>query len=151
MTQAKRLSDKEIFRHWVEVRELATGSVRKLPLTAVRLVCLKSGKKNEPLPPDRELLRLQDDAETWEAESFDELKIRLRDKYPDGAFERTLHFVRDHEAEERRERALNGLISILAKSVADDLIAEQSRAGADPDATRSRVQQSHSGKSPRSQ
>jgi len=134
---AKGVSDKRILRYRVEVRDLATRSVRKLPLTAVRLVCLKRGKKNEPLPPDRELLRLQDDEETWEASDLDELKIRLRDKYPDAAFERTLHYARDHEAEERRERALNGLISILAKRVVDDLIAEESRVEAEPDATRS--------------
>ena len=133
MTQAKRVSGKQIFRYWVEIRELATGSVRKLPLTAVRLVCLKRGKKNEPLPPPRELLRLQDDEETWEVETFDELRTRLRTKYPDAAFERTLHVVRDKEAEERRERALNCLISILAKAAVDDLIAEQSRLAADPD------------------
>lgn len=131
MTQAKRLSDKQIFRYWVEVRDLASGSVRKLPLTAVRLVCLKRGKKNEPPLPDKELLRLQDDEETWEADTFDELRIRLRDKYPDAAFERTLHYVRDHEAEQRRERALDGLISILAKRIVDDLIAEESRVGSD--------------------
>ena len=100
MTQPKRLSDKKILRYWVEVRDLAGRSVRKLPLTAVRLVCLKRGKKNEPLPPDRELLRLQDDEETWEASDLEELKIRLRDKYPDAAFVRTLHYVRDHKAEE---------------------------------------------------
>jgi hypothetical protein len=47
VTQAKKLSEKRIFRYWVEIRELATGSVRKLPLTAVRMVCLKMGKKNE--------------------------------------------------------------------------------------------------------
>lgn len=133
MTQAKRLSDKRILRYWVEVRELASGSVRKLPLTAVRLVCLKREKKNEPLLPDREVLRLQDDEKTWEAETFDELKIRLRDKYPDAAFARTLHFARDHEAEERHERALNELISILARAAVDDLIAKQSRAEADRD------------------
>lgn len=58
-------------------------------------------------------------------------KIRLRDKYPDAAFKRTLHTMRDHEAEERRERALNGLISILAKRIVDDLIAEEPRVGFD--------------------
>jgi hypothetical protein len=125
VTQAKKLSEKRIFRCWVEIRELATGSVRKLPLTAVRMVCLKMGKKNEPLPPDREVLRLQDDEETWEAENFDELRTRLRDKYPDAVFERTLHYVRDHEAEERRESALNQLASIFAKQAVDDLIAEK--------------------------
>jgi hypothetical protein len=133
------LSDKKILRYWVEIRDLKSGSVRELPLTAVRLVCLKRGKKNERPLPDRELLRLQDGEETWEADTFDELRTRLRDEYPDAAFERTLHYVRDHEAEERRERALNGLISILAKSAVDDLIAEESRvtAAAEPDATRS--------------
>lgn len=135
MERAKRLNNERIFRYWVEVRELATGSVRKLPLTAVRLVCLKRGKKNGPPLPDRELLQLNDDAETWEAETLDELRARLRDKYPDAAFERTLHYVRDHEAEERREEALNGLIDILAKKVVDDLIAEESRVEGGPDAT----------------
>lgn len=127
MARAKRLNSEKILRYWVEVRELATGSVRKLPLTAVRLVCLKRGRKDEPPIPDRELLQLKDDAETWEAETFDELRARLRDKYPDGAFDRTLHYVRDREAEERRERALNELVDILAKRVAEDLIEEESR------------------------
>ena len=133
MTQAKRSSDKRIFRYWVEVRDLKSGLVRQLPLTAWKLVCLKRGKKNEPPLPDREVLKLQDDEETGEASDFDELRARLRDKYPDAAFERTLHCVRDHEAEERRERALHGLISILAKKVVDDLIGGNSRGNAEPD------------------
>lgn len=131
---SKKVSDKKILRYWVEVRDVTSGSVRKLPLTTWRVICLKRGKKYEPLLPDRELLRLQDGEETWEASDFDELKVRLRDKYPDVAFERTLHYVRDHEAEERHERALNGLISILAKSVVDDLMAQESRLDGEPDA-----------------
>ena len=131
------MNDKEIFRYWVELRDLATGSVRKLPLTAVRLVCLKRRKKNEAPIPDRELLQLKDDAETWEAETFDELRARLREKYPDAAFERTLHYVRDHEAEGRRKRALDGLIQLLAEKAVDDLIAEESHAEPGPNATRS--------------
>lgn len=90
------MNREKIFRYWVEVRELASGSVRKLPLTAVRLVCLRRGKTNEPAVPARELLQLKDEAETWEVETFDELAARLRDKYPDAAFERSLHYVRDH-------------------------------------------------------
>jgi hypothetical protein len=128
------VNTEKIFRSWVEVRELASGSVRTLPLTAVRLVCLKRGKKSEPSLPDRELLRLKDDAETWEAETFDELRARLRAKYPDATFERTLHYVRDHEAEERRERALNELMEILAKRVVDDLIEEEPRVEGGPGA-----------------
>lgn len=65
--------------------------------------------------PDREVLRLQDDAEIWEAETSDELTTRLCNKYPDRPFARTSHTVRDHEAEERRERALNERISILER------------------------------------
>jgi hypothetical protein len=107
------------------------------PLTAVRLVCLKRGKKNEPPLPDREVLHLQDDEETWEASDLDELKLRLRDKYPDEIFERTLHYVRDHEAEERRERALNELASIFAQRVVDEFVAEQSRVKGERDAKRS--------------
>jgi hypothetical protein len=133
VTQTKRFSDKRILRYWVEIRELAGGSVRKLPLTALRLVCLQRGKKNEPLLPDREELRLQDDEETWEASDLDELKVRLRDKYPDTAYERTLHYVRDKEAEERRESALNELASIFAQAAVHDLLAEESRVNAEPD------------------
>ncbi len=76
MTQAKRLSEEKLLRYWVEVRKLAGGSVRTLPLTAVRLVFLKRGKKNEPPLPDREVLRLQDDEETWEADTFDPRRRR---------------------------------------------------------------------------
>ena len=130
----KGVSDTRLLRYWVEVRELASGSVRKLPLSAVRLICLNRGKKNEPPLPDKALLRLQDDKETWEVETFDELRSRLREKYPDAAFERTLHYVRDHEAEERHERALDGLISLLAKKAVDNLIAQQSSVDAEPDA-----------------
>ena len=108
--------------------------MRKLPLTAAKVICLKRGKKNEPPLPDKALLRLQDDKETWEVETFDELRSRLREKYPDAAFDRTLHYVRDHEAEERHERVLNDLISLLAKKAVDDLIAQQSSVDAEPDA-----------------
>jgi hypothetical protein len=132
VARPKRLTNKEFFRYWVEVRELTSGSVRKLPLTTVRLVCLKRGKKNEPRLPDRDLLRLQDDAETLEVETFDELRSRLRNKYPDATYERTLHYVRDHEAEERYERGMNGLIDILVMKVVDDMIAEESHAQAGP-------------------
>ena len=89
MTKAKKLSYKQIFRYWVEVHELATGSVRKLPLTQWKVICLKRGKKDEPPLPDREVLKLEDEGDNWESESFDEFRARLRQKYPDSAFERT--------------------------------------------------------------
>jgi hypothetical protein len=123
------INKKQIFRCWVEIRELATGSVRTLPLTAVMKICLARGKKNEPPIPNEEVLQLKDGAETWEAKSLDELRARLREEYPDGAFERSLHYERDREAEERRERALSGLVDLLAKAAADELIEEETRRG----------------------
>jgi len=117
----------QIFRYWVEIRELANGSVRELPVSAVTKICLARRKKNEPPIPNQDLLQVKDGAETLEAESFDELRACLRDKYPDVAFERTLHYVRDREAEERRERALNGLAELLAKAAVDKMIEEETR------------------------
>lgn len=123
------MNEKQIFRYWVEIRELATGSVRTLPLTAVMKICLARRKKNEPPIPNEEVLQLKDGAETWEAKNLDELRVRLREKYPDVAFERTLHYERDREAEERRERALSGLVDLLAKAAVDELIEEETRRG----------------------
>ena len=117
---------KEIFRYWVEIRELASGTVRTLPLNGVRKICLKRGKKNEPPMPDEDVLQLQDGAEPWEAKDLDELRVRLREKYPDAAYERTLHYVRDRKAEERRERALNGLMDIIVKAVVDEMLETDS-------------------------
>jgi len=114
-------NQKQILRYWVEIRELASGSVRTLPLTAVVRICLAKRKKNEAPIPNEELLHLKDEAETWEAKSLDELRARLRDKYSDEAFERTLHFERDREAEERRESALNGLAWLAEGGFTDGL------------------------------
>lgn len=71
---------------------------------------------------------MEDDTESWEAKSFEELRARLREKYSDAAFERTLHCVRDREAEERRESALNELARIIAEQVVKEMIEEESRA-----------------------
>lgn len=106
--------------HSIEVRELATGSVRKLPLTAVRLVALV-----EPRVPDEERLHLQDGDEKWELKTFDELKDRLRERYPDSGYERTLHSERDLEAEERWESGMRGLIKILADCAVEQMIEEE--------------------------
>jgi hypothetical protein len=112
----------QIFRYWVEIRELASGTVRTLPLIRVRKICLVRPKKNAAAPPDEDVLQLQDGTETWEAKNLDELRARLREKYPDAAFERTLHYERDREAEVRRERALNGLMDLLVKAAVDEMI-----------------------------
>jgi hypothetical protein len=124
--------NKQIFRYWVEIRELATGSIGTLPLTGVVKICLAKRKKNEPPIPNEELLQVKDGVETWEAKNLDELAARLREKYPDAAFERTLHYERDREAEDRRERALNGLMNLLAKAAVDEIIEEETRGASSP-------------------
>lgn len=124
--------NEQIFRYWVEIRELATGSMRTLPLTGVVKICLAKRKKNEPPIPNEELLQLKDGVERWEAKNLDELAARLGEKYPDAVFERTLHYERDREAEERRERALNGLMDLLAKAAVDEMIEEETRGASSP-------------------
>ena len=55
-----------------------------------------------------------------------DLRAQLREKYPDAVFERTLHYVRDREAEERPEEALNGLVQLLAERVVEQALEEES-------------------------
>jgi hypothetical protein len=44
----------QIFLYWIELRELASGSVRELPLTAVIKICLARRNKNDPPIPRAE-------------------------------------------------------------------------------------------------
>jgi hypothetical protein len=83
------MNEKQIFRYWVEIRELASGSVRTLPLTAVVKICLARPKQNEAPIPNEQLLHLKDGTETLEAKSFDGLRARLRNKYPDEEMKRS--------------------------------------------------------------
>jgi hypothetical protein len=111
----------EIFRYWVEVRNLTNGAVRSLSLSAVERIHI-SRKKNEEQRPREEILRLQDGSAILEATSLDDLAAQLREKYPDIGYERTLHRERDREAEERRAEAMNQLIRILAEAVVRDTL-----------------------------
>jgi hypothetical protein len=54
-----------------------------------------------------------DGSETLEAKNLDDLAAQLRQKYPDDAYVRTLHWQRDPEAEARRAQAMNSLAEIL--------------------------------------
>lgn len=102
----------EVFRYWVEVRELASGSARHLPLNGVTKIHIPRTKK-ETQKPNEEILQLKDDSTTLEAKNIDDLAAQLRATYPDDAYERTLHWERDREAEVRRAEALNKLSEIL--------------------------------------
>jgi hypothetical protein len=126
---------KQIFRHWVEVRELKTGSVRQLPLTTVVSISL-APKRLEPQCPRKEVLQLTDGSATIEAKDLDDLAAQLRQKYPDQAYVRTLHRQRDPEAEKRRADAINKLSEVLVPRAYLEALyviqAELERAGPEP-------------------
>ena len=119
-TQAKRGKElpetQQVLRYWVEICEQANGSVRNLPLNAVTKIHIPRTKK-EVQKPSEEILQLKDGDTTLEAKSFEDLVSQLRARYPDDAYERRLHWVRDHEAEWRRTEAMNNLIQIFLPRV----------------------------------
>jgi hypothetical protein len=119
--QEKDVPEKDrILRYRVEVLELKTGSVRVLPLVGMVRVSLAK-LKNEAERPREEYLLLQDDSAPLEAKNLDDLIVQLRERYPDGEFERTLHWERDRQAEHRRAQAMQGLIQILAEAVVKEM------------------------------
>lgn len=117
----------QVFRCWIEVREVSSGSVRNLPLTAATRIHIPR-KKSEEQRPSEEILLLKDDAVTLEATNLDGLARQLRERYPDGDYERTLHSERDHAAERRRKDALDGLIQLIVDSFVRSLTAEDAAA-----------------------
>lgn len=102
----------QVFRYWVEVRERLNGSVRHLPLNGVSKIHIPRTKK-EAQKPNEEILQLKDGTATLEAKSIQDLAAQLRARYPDDAYERTLHWERDREAEVRRAEAIKKLGEIL--------------------------------------
>ena len=107
------------YRYTVEIRALADESSRLLPLEVFAVIALKA-KGTATEEPSRQLLRLKDGEEILEAADLDELRIRLREKYPDSDYERRLHVQRDREAEERREAAIMGLARLLARAAVEE-------------------------------
>ena len=122
------------YRYWVEIRDLRAGSVRTLPLHALRLVHL-SRKRGEPPRPDAQLLRLQDDSKVIEAKDLDALATQLRSRYPDETHERRLHWERDLEAEQRYADALHALTELLFEDAVNDVLREQAAGQADAEGT----------------
>jgi hypothetical protein len=120
------LPREHIFKCWVEIRNLNDGATRTLPLSVLTVIALVP-REREAQYPNKQVLRLKDDAVTLEAENLEDLANQLRERYPDGAYERTIHCQRDLGAEERRANALNGLTDMLVKAVVDDLLREVGR------------------------
>jgi hypothetical protein len=85
-------------------------------------------KRSEEQRPSEEILELKDDAVTLEAKNLDDLARQLRERYPDGNYERTLHSERDHEAERRRKDALDALIQLVVESFVRSLNAKDAAA-----------------------
>ena len=112
------------YRYWVEIRDLRDGTVRNLPLSALRVVHLTRGRGQLQLP-DEQRLQLQDDVTIIEAKDIDDLAAQLRSKYPDETHERRLHWERDVEAEQRYAAALQSLIEILAEAAVNEVLREQ--------------------------
>jgi hypothetical protein len=109
----RELPDRQkVFRCWVEVRERANGSARHLPINGVTKIHIPRSKK-EPQKPNEEILQLRDGAATLEAKSVEDLAAQLRARYPDDAYERTLHWERDREAEVQRAEGAKKLSEIL--------------------------------------
>jgi len=118
-----RPENKPIFRYWVEVLELKTGSMATLPLTQITKIHIPR-KKSDPQRPNDEILQLEDGSVKLEAKTLDDLAAQLRQRYSDGEYERRLHRERDREAEERWERGMNGLMRILAEAAVERILRE---------------------------
>ena len=103
----------EIFRYWVEIRDLREDSIRNLPLKAFTRIHLPT-RKGEVQEPNEHILSVEDGLTTYEANCLEQLARQLREAYPDGSFERTLKCERDTAAEERHSDAINELARIVA-------------------------------------
>lgn len=85
----------QMFQHFVDIRDVWNGSTRTLTLHRVVNLFLPTKKGVEPKPSE-EHMRLEGDAISLEAKTFDELVVQLRRKYPDGVYERVLRSERDY-------------------------------------------------------
>jgi hypothetical protein len=112
-----------VYRHEIELLDLASGIARRVSLHAVRVIPLPT-KKRRAVSSPREVLRFKDGDFEIEAETFESFRSRLREQYPDDRYKRRLPAWRDLEAEERRATALDGLIDILVEAVIEDLHKE---------------------------
>ncbi len=128
---------KRIFRYWVKIREFASGSVRIIPLSTWTRVPIPR-KANETTRQPERYLKLEDVSSIVEARDLAELVVQLRALYPDAAYERTLHWERDFEAEKRRAEAVSTLAEILLPRAYLEALyviqGEMERGGTDPSA-----------------
>jgi hypothetical protein len=124
----------EIFRYWVEIRDLGEDSTRKLPLKALTRIHIPT-RKGEAQQPNEQILTVEDGLTTHEASSLDQLARQLREAYPDGSFERTLRCERDTAAEERHANAINELARIFAHATVRQFLRDADECDEDQSAS----------------
>ena len=115
---------RQIYRYWVEIRDVHDGATRKLPLSAMTRIHL-CGRKKGPPRANEEFLELKDESTVMEGKDLDDIAAQLRQKYPDETHERFLRKERDYEAERRKAAAMNELIELLAQATVDTWMREQ--------------------------
>lgn len=103
--------NQQVYRYWIELRDRRDGSVRELPLKALKQIHLPA-KKGAPRLPDEVVLQVSDGEEVLEAWDIDDLAAQLRLKYPDETCERSLRRERDREAEARKAEAMDSLVQL---------------------------------------
>lgn len=116
---AKKTELNRLFKYWIEIRNLQDDTIQILHLTSVIKIALI-----KPTPPSKRILQIKDDEGLLEAEHFEELRVQLRQRYPDQRFERTLHWERDIEAEQQRDNALHMLARFMAEAAVDEALRE---------------------------
>jgi hypothetical protein len=130
--------ERQMFRYWVELRDLRDGTVRELPVSFVQRILLttkRKGKGKEKVggttdtqePPPEIRVRVEDADRIWDARDRDDLARQLREAYPDGVFERTMKCERDLAAEERYWSAMKELIRIIARAAVRKALAADAK------------------------
>jgi hypothetical protein len=124
--------ERQVFRYWVELRDLRDGTVRELPVSFVQRILLTTkrkgkdkagGKTDAQEAPPEIRVRVQDADRIWDARDRDDLARQLREAYPDGAFERTMKCERDLVAEERHWSAMEELMRVIARAAVRKALA----------------------------
>lgn len=107
-----RKSMQPIYRYWLEVRDRRDDSLLTIPIIAVRTLALVPERRAAET-----YFRIEDPAGHWKARDFEALRTRLRERYPDVHFERTLKVQRDEAAETRRAERISELINVLVEAL----------------------------------
>lgn len=116
--------NEQIYRYWVEVLDLRDGTVHYLPLKEIVRIYLPR-RKGESGRPGQHRLQMEDGPDVLEGADIDELAAQLRQKYPDGIYERRLKRERDIPAEQQRKHGMEALARLLMKCAIEKWVGQQ--------------------------